>query len=114
MSTFIRRMFQRSLLMLSLLSSAAFAQNIVIDEGTILQIDRSFINLSDAQYALMATTRVERLPGNRKARLQDLKPGDNVRVKLIKIAKKRYVDTIYLLTAKAQRNNNEEEGRRRP
>ena len=113
MITSIPRITRRSLIILCLISTSAFAQNTVIDEGTILQIDRSSINLSDSQYALIATTRVLRLPGNRKARLQDLKPGDNVRVKLVKIAKKRYVDTIYLLTSKARRSENEE-GRARP
>ncbi len=84
-------------LLILLSSFNVFAQNYTGFVGTIFHIDHNAINVNDMQFPLLATTKVMQQPGNKKMRLQDLKPGDYVQVKLITIAKSIYVDSINVI-----------------
>ena len=89
----------RCLLMaLIVLPLSLSAQFIYSTEGVILEYSNRNINLSDAEYRLLSTTKVL-LKDNRRGRLSDLKRGDYARISMIKIDKKRFVDTIQVLEA---------------
>ena len=83
------------LLLTLLLSWAAHAQTLQ-DEGRILQINNRMINVNDAAYALLPTTKVIRTD-NKRGKLSDLKVGGNARVTLVTIGNKRFVDTIQIV-----------------
>jgi len=104
-------LLQRFLLLVTLISTGSIAQSALFDEGIILQINPAFINLSDNRFDLLATTKVQRQPGNKKMSLQALKPGDAVNIKLIKIGKKYFVDTINLLPNSDEIGKNERSAR---
>ena len=97
MTTNPKKLFRYCLLLLCLSPFGVFAQNYITNEGVILGIDRHYVNINDMQFPLLATTKVIKQPGNKKMHLQDLKPGDYVRIKLINIAKSMYVDSINII-----------------
>lgn len=65
-------------------------------EGVILSYSNQSINLNDAEFRLLATTKVL-LKNNTPGKISDLKAGDLARISLIKIDKKRFVDTIQVV-----------------
>ena len=65
--------------------------------GEVLAMDRRHINVGDVQLRLSPTVKVVK-PGNPRASLSDIKPGDNIGVKMIKYRGNVYVDTIFYLT----------------
>lgn len=86
------------LLALIVLPLSISAQVIYSTEGVILGYTNGSINLSDVEFRLLPTTKVI-LKKNKKGQLSNLNPGDNARISLIKIDKKRYVDTIEVIDA---------------
>ena len=84
------------LLALIVIPISLSAQVIYSSEGVILGYSNQSINLSDIEYRLLPTTKVF-LKKNRKGKLSDLKLGEYARVSLIKIDKKRYVDSIQVI-----------------
>lgn len=84
------------LLSLIILPATLWAQTNYAIEGKILGYNNQTINLNDAEFRLLATTKVF-LRNNIKGQLSDLKVGDYAQLSLIKIDKKRYVDTIQIV-----------------
>lgn len=84
------------MLCLVILPITLWAQTNYNSEGKILGYNNQTINLSDAEFRLLATTKVL-LRNNIKGQLSDLKVGDYAQISLIKIDKKRYVDTIRVI-----------------
>ena len=64
--------------------------------GTVLTMTSKHINIDDIFMKLSPTVKVV-VPGKKKASLSDIKPGDNVGIKLLKFQGKSYVDTIFYL-----------------
>jgi len=87
----------RKLLLLSLLLPVtALAQNVFHDEGKILRVNNSMINLSDAAYALSPTAQV-RLQNNKPGQISDLRVGDYAAVTISRVGKKKLVDSIRVI-----------------
>ena len=87
----------RTLLLLSLLSPLAVsAQTLISDEGKILRVSNTMLNLSDAAYAVSPTVQV-RLLNNNPGQISDLKVGDYARVSVFKVGTKLTIDSIQLI-----------------
>lgn len=65
--------------------------------GEVLDLQKRHINVGDVMLRLSPTVKVVK-PGKPKATLSDIKPGDNIGVKMIKYRGKVFVDTIFYLT----------------
>ncbi len=76
------------------------------EEGEILQINSKFINVSDSYYPLLSAVKVQ-LSKKSKGSVSNLKKGDLVRLMLLKIDKKYYVDSIWLISQQTQNEEGE-------
>lgn len=101
----MKKIIRGLMLTLVILPITLSAQTNYASEGKILGYNNRTINLSDAEYRLLATTKVILLK-NKKGRLSDLKVGDYARISLIKIDKKRFVDTIQVVEQLEPNENN--------
>jgi|GEM_PF-3412350 len=82
-----------TLLTLMLSSHSASAQVSYWAFGTIQQIDRKQLVLSDRKFHIMASTKVV-LSDQKNGELSDLQPGQVVGIKVLKLDNKRLADTI--------------------
>lgn len=85
-------------LLLLLLGSGmtAHAQVILQDEGEVLSLNNRYIIINDTQHAISPTVKVK-LPNDKVGKLDHIKTGSFVSISVIKINKRRYVDTIEIL-----------------
>ena len=65
--------------------------------GKLLAKHSKYINVGDVQLLLSPTVKVVK-PGKKNASMSDIKPGDNVGVKMLEFRGKAYVDTVFYLT----------------
>jgi hypothetical protein len=83
------------LLGVALSSNPALGFKPFFDSGVVQHIDRSEIQLPDRSYNLMATTKIH--VRNKKGTLSDIKPGQTVKLGIIKLDNKFLVDSIKIL-----------------
>lgn len=99
----------RTLLVLCLLAPlTTMAQDLIYDEGKILKISNSMINLSDVAYKISPVVKV-RLLKNKPGQISDLKVGNYAIVSITQIGKKQFVDTIQVVET-LRSNETPEEG----
>ena len=102
MLSFINTMNSRILLLILLsfswVSHSAFAQgtNGFQASGVILELSPSYINVGDMAFRISPTVKVQVL-GKKQASTNDLKIGDYVGIKFMKINGKQMVDSIHYL-----------------
>ena len=81
---------------LLLLAAGAQATPILIEQGQVLKISSSYVNINDTQFRMSPTVKVKKAdqtPG----KLIDIKKGDYIEISVEKINKRAVVDSIIIL-----------------
>ena len=84
-----------TLLLLVVLSPNALAEAYLIQEGPLMELSRTHLNINDSKYRISPTVKVI-LKSNLVARLDDLSVGDYIEASIIKIGDSIMVDTIQI------------------
>ena len=83
------------ILLVVLLSPNALAEAFLIQEGPLMELSRTHLNINDSKYRISPTVKVI-LKSKLMARLDDLSVGDYIEASIIKIGDNLLVDTIQI------------------
>lgn len=97
MKPFYKQLLKLLVVSVLLIPNLAWSQSGLLANGIIDKVGSSFITISDSRFKLLPTVKVI-LKDKKPGKVSDLKKGDFVKLELLKVNKRKQVDTIRVVS----------------